>query len=262
MGKIIAIANQKGGVGKTTTANALGIGLTTKGKKVLLIDNDPQGNLTQSLGFQFPKEIEKTISTIFWSVMNDNYEGLDDCIIHCENGTDLIPANTTLTDIVLTLTNASSREHIMEKYLDTGVADRYDYIIIDCSPDLGLLTLNALVAADSVIIPAQATYFAAKGLESLFDTIIRIKKDKYLNPRLKIEGILITMFDSRTNFAKDIVSILEETYPEAKMFESKIPVSIKAQEALPVAESIYEYDPNGKVAVAYGDFVEEVLKLE
>ena len=257
--KTIAIANQKGGVGKTTTTANLGIGLTREGKKVLLIDFDAQGSLTESLGY-VPDELETTIADLMEKTMNERkimpYEG----ILHHKEGVDLMPANLELSGMEVTLVNTMSRELILKDYL-RNVKKDYDYILIDCTPSLGMLTINALSAADGVIIPVQAQYLPLKGLEQLMRTIGKVKRQ--LNPHLAIDGILITMTDNRTNLSKDVSSLLRENYGEqVKIFKSEIPSSVKASETSIEGKSIYAYKPKSKVAESYRELTKEVLEDE
>lgn len=258
--KVIAITNQKGGVGKTTTCVNLGIGLAIEGKKVLLIDTDPQGSLSISLGHPQPDKIPVTLSTIMTKVLTDKpIEQKEGILTHIE-GIDLLPANIELSGMEVSLVNAMSRENILKQYIDT-VRKQYDYVLLDCMPSLGMLTVNALAAADSVIIPVQAQYLPVKGLEQLLQTIHKVHKQ--INPKLKIDGVLLTMVDNRTNFAKDIGSLLRDTYGSSiRIFSAEIPHSVRAAETSAEGKSIFAHDPKGKVSEGYKELTKEVLKIE
>lgn len=258
--KVIAIANQKGGVGKTTTCANLGIGLALEGKKVLLADCDPQGSLSISLGHSQPDAISTTLATVMGKVITDTHIDMKEGILRHEENVDLLPANIELSGMEVSLVNAMSRETVLKQYLDT-VKKQYDFILLDCMPSLGMLTLNALAAADSVIIPVQAQYLPAKGLEQLLQTIGKVRKQ--INTKLKIDGILLTMVDNRTNFAKDISLLLRETYGGSiKVFDTDIPHSVRAAEISVEGKSIFAHDPKGKVAEGYKNLTKEVLKIE
>lgn len=236
MCKIIAIANQKGGVGKTTTTSNLGIGLAKQGKRVLLIDADAQGSLTASLGFTEPDKLEETLATVMANIINDVEMEDDYGILRHEEGIDLMPGNIELSGLEVSLVNVMSRELVMRSYIEQ-VKERYDYILIDCMPSLGMITINAFASADSILIPVQAAYLPVKGLEQLIKTIGKVKRQ--INPKLSIEGILLTMVDSRTNYAKDISALLIENYgSKVKIFENSIPISVRAAEIS--AEGGYE----------------------
>lgn len=255
--KTIAIVNQKGGVGKTVTAVNLAIGLANEGKRVIAIDLDAQGSLTVSLGYNEQDQMETTVSTILEKVIEDKPITTNECILHHVEGIDLLPANIELSGLEVTLVNTMSRESVLREYLKV-ISNDYDVAVIDCSPSLGMLTINALTCADEVIIPVQAQYLSIKGMEQLFRTIGRVRKQ--LNPKLQIGGILITMVDMRTNYTKDIINLLHDTYgSKIKIYDSIIPLSVRAAEMSAEGKSIYLHDPSGKVAIAYEGFVKEVV---
>lgn len=256
MSKVVAIANQKGGVGKTTTTANLGIGLVNEGKKVLLIDCDAQASLTESLGFQNPDDLKTTLSTLMQKALEEQPIERGEGILHHAEGVDLVPANIELSGMETALVNIMSRERALKSYIDK-VKDNYDYVLIDCTPSLGMLTINALAAADEVMIPVQAHYLPAKGLEQLLTTVNKVKRQ--INPGLKIGGILLTMVDRRTNYAKDISRVIRMNYGKhLTIYKTEIPLSIKAAETSAVGKSIYAYDKNGKAAQAYRDLTKEV----
>lgn len=254
---IMAVVNQKGGTGKTTTCENLGIGLAMEGKKVLLVDTDAQASLTISLGYPRPDEITPTLSDMMEKIMREEPVQPGEGILHHAEGVDLMPANIALSGLEVSLVNTMSRETIMKQYLDT-VKCEYDYILLDCMPSLGMLTVNALAAADNVLIPVQAQYLSAKGLEQLLQTISKVRRQ--INPKLKIEGVLLTMVDGRTNYAKDISSLIRETYgSRLKVYKTDIPRSVRAEEISAEGKSIFKHDPKGKVADAYRVLAKEVL---
>lgn len=258
--KVIALTNQKGGVAKTTSTVNLGVGLANQGYNVLLIDADPQGSLTISLGVKNPDELDASLATVMDAVIDDLLITENLGIIHHEEGVDLIPANIELSGMETGLFNIMSREYVLKNYIDK-VRHNYDFVIIDCMPSLGMMTINALVAADSVIIPSQPSFLSTKGLNLLLHSISKVKRS--INPKLSIDGILLTMVDSRTNNAKDIISSLRSGVGQnIKVFDTEIPHSVRAAECSLTGKSILSHDKGGKVAEAYENLVKEVEGLE
>ena len=256
MCRIIAIANQKGGVGKTTTCVNLGIGLARAGKKVLLVEADAQGSMAVSLGIQEPDELDVTLVNIMEKVINDEDVEPGEGIIRHEEGIDFIPANIELAGLETSLVNVMSREQVLRLYLE-GVKADYDYILIDCMPSLGMITINALVAADSVLIPVQCEYYALEGLSELISTLKTIRK-KY-NPYLDIEGVVFTMFSLRYNLTVQVVEQVQK-YFGSKVYKTTIPRSIRISEAPSYGQPINFYEPKGKGSEAYMDLAIEFVK--
>ena len=259
--KTIAIVNQKGGVGKTTSTVNLGVGLAQAGNRVLLVDDDPQHSLTISLGIRNADEdLDTTLATAMQAEIRDESVPWEEGIIHSDEGVDLLPANIELSGMEIRLINAMSRESVLRTYIN-AVKPHYDYILIDCMPSLGMMPINSLAAADSVIIPSQPSYLSAKGLDLLMQSIAKVKRQ--INPKLKIDGILFTMVDSRTNEAKEIIASLRAHYgKKIRVFGTEIPFSVRAAETSGRGKSIFAHDKNGKVAAAYRSLTKEVLEFE
>ena len=280
--KVIALTNQKGGVGKTTTAVNLGVSLVQQGKKVLLIDADAQANLTMALGYNSvypypailpstganlttalgynrPDDIPITLSTVMQNIIDDKTLDVSQGIIHHSEGVDLLPPNIEMSGFEVRLINAMSRERVLKTYVNE-VKKNYDYVLIDCMPSLGMITINALAAADSVIIPTQPHYLSAKGLELLLRSVSMVKRQ--INPKLRIDGILMTMVMPRTNISKEITATVKSAYGQKiKVFDTEIPHSIRAVEATAEGKSIFAYDKSGEVAAAYEQLGKEVAEI-
>ena len=255
--KVLALCSQKGGVGKTTSCVNLAVGLAKAGKKVLVIDNDPQGSMTASLGYHNPDELPITLATILTKIVEDEPFENTRGILHHQEGIDLIPANIELAGMEVSLVNCMNREKMLKQVLEGAKRD-YDFILLDCTPSLGMLTVNALAAADTTLIPVQAQYLSAKGLEQLLQTVQKVRRQ--INPKLKIEGILLTMTDSRTNYGQQIDNLIRGAYgSKIKVFDQTIPRSVRAAEISAVGKSIFQHDPKGKVAEAYQSLTKEVL---
>ena len=251
MGKVISVANQKGGVGKTTTTVNLSTLLAKKGKKVLLIDTDPQGNATSGLGIT--KELDFSVYDILVGDTTFN-EVVQDTAI---NNLRICPSNISLAGAEVELVSMMSREQRLKVKLDE-VKDQYDYVLIDCPPSLGLVTLNAFTASDSVLIPVQCEYFALEGLGQLLNTVNLVKK--HLNKSLEIEGALLTMYDARTNLSNQVVKEVKK-YFENKVYKTVIPRNVRLSEAPSYGMPISLYDARSKGAKAYDKLTKEFLKI-
>ena len=257
--KVIALTNQKGGVGKTTTAVNLGVCLSKQGKKVLLVDADAQANLTMSLGYPRPDDLPISLATIMQDIIDDKPFDVQKGILHHSEGVDLLPSNIELSGLEVRLINAISRERVLTTCINE-VKKNYDYVLVDCMPSLGMLTINALAAADSVVIPTQPHYLSAKGLELLLRSVSKVRRQ--INPHLRIEGILMTMVMPRTNISKEVTALVRSAYGQnIKVFDAQIPHSIRAVEATAEGKSIFAYDKGGKVAAAYEQFGKEVADI-
>ena len=251
MGKVIAIANQKGGVGKTTTAINLSAALAEHGKKVLVIDADPQGNTTSGYGI----EKNEQENTIYELLLGDS--SVEQCIIKEEKtGVYILPANVNLAAVEVELIDTPKKEFILKNEID-WVKDKYDFIIIDCPPSLSLLTINALTTADSVLVPIQCEYYALEGLSQLIHTVNLVKSR--LNPELDIEGVVFTMYDSRTNLSEDVVENVKSVLNQ-HIFKTIIPRNIRLAEAPSRGLPVSLYDPRSSGEEAYSALAKEVIK--
>ena len=255
--KTIAIANQKGGVGKTTTAFSLGIALSSNNKKVLVVDADPQANLTTYMGFYDEDNIPANLSTLIEDFIDNKEVETEQAILHHKEGIDLIPSNLNLAMTETNLSSARDREYAIKNILEK-VESRYDYIIIDCMPSLSMLVTNALATADEVIIPVQSQYLSAIGMGNLINIVSKVKKHQ--NQNLKVGGILLTLVDNRTKLPSTIKKEIQEQYGNIiKLYDTQIPYAIKTAESTSKGKSIFAYDKNSKVALAYTNFAKEVL---
>ena len=256
--KVIAVANQKGGVGKSTTVYNLGAGLAMQGKKVLLLDVDPQGDLTKMLGLRKPNDLPLTLG----NAMNDIVAGVSGGdhpeICHHHEGFDFVPGNRTLSAVEVGLVNIMSRETVLRQYVDS-LKGNYDYVLLDCRPSLGMLVINALSAADYVLIPVQADYLAAEDMTELIGTVQSIKRQ--INPRLKVGGVFLTMAND-TNFRKDVIAAVRENCGrKMPVFQTVIPQTVRLAEISTADKSIFKHDPRGKAAEAYRNLVQEVSDI-
>lgn len=258
--KIIAVINQKGGTGKTTTTENLGVGLANEGKKVLLIDLDSQGSLTIALGNFKPNELYPTTADIMKKIIQESAIESKEGIIHHQEGVDLLPANKELSGMEISLVSIKNRERVLKRYVDQ-VKKEYDFILIDCLASLGMLTINALTAADSVIIPIEAHALSVKGLEQELFTISQVKQK--MNHKLKIEGVLFSRVDRRTSLAKRMTNLIKDTYgANIRVFETDIPNSIRVAETPEKGISIYKHAPKVSATEAFKALTKEVLEID
>lgn len=255
--KVIAVTNQKGGVGKTTTTENVAIGLARNGCNVLIVDFDPQGDLTSCLGWKNNDSLEHSVSSMLDDYINDNDINYESLILHHEEHVDLIPANIELADFEMRLVSVINREQTLSNCIEP-LRNQYDYIFIDCPPSLGMLTVNALSAADEVLIPVQTQYLPAKGMTKLLQTVGKVQRK--INSNLKITGIVMTLADLNTNLTKSTIETIRESFGKnIRVFETIIPKATKASEASISGKSIYAYAKDSKVALAYENLTKELI---
>lgn len=252
MGKIIAFANQKGGVGKTTSAVSVAACLGARGKKVLLVDIDPQGNATSGFGIN-----KRSVSYSTYDLLVSDEVTTQQVVMKTEfNNVDILPSNMQLAGAEIELVDLENRTSRLKQAL-LAVKGAYDYIIIDCPPSLGLITLNALTACQSILIPIQCEYYALEGLSQLMATVRQVKR--LYNPEIEIEGVLLTMYDGRLNLTLQVVDEVKKYFPK-KVFKTVIPRNVKLSEAPSYGQPIYYYDRYSKGSICYGELVKEILK--
>ncbi len=259
MSKVISIINQKGGVGKTTTTASLGYGLVQRGYKVLLIDLDPQADLSLHLGVPSPDELENTVSDLILDVIKGELIDYSKYVLELDNNLYIIPSNIELASLETAMNDFFNKRYIVNSFLE-DIKDIFDYVIIDCPPSLGIYTTNALAASDSVIIPTQAQAFSRRGITHLLDTIKNIRR---YNKNLHVEGILITQMQSDTMAAKAVRERIKSNYGDrVKIFDTTIPRSVVAEKAAFMGVAIQSFSKDNSVSVAYEKFIDEVIKNE
>lgn len=256
--KVISVANQKGGVGKSTSVYCIGAGLAMEGKKVLLLDVDPQGDLTKMLGLRKPHDLPQTLGNVMSDVISGIPPNGHPEIRHHHEGFDFVPGNRTLSAVETGLVNVMSRETVLRQYVDSVKQD-YDYVLLDCRPSLGMLVINALSASDYVLVPVQADYLAAEDMTELLGTVQSIKRQ--INPKLKIGGVFLTMANE-TNFRRDTVAAVKENFGKhLPVLHTVIPATVRLAEISTADKSIFLHEPRGRAAEAYRGLVKEVLEI-
>ena len=256
--KVIAVANQKGGVGKSTSVYCIGAGLAMDGKRVLLVDVDPQGDLTKMLGQRKPHELTHTLAEQMNAVVQHSAEPEHPEILHHHEGFDFVPANRSLSAVEVSLVNIPNRETVLRRYIDS-VKEPYDYVLLDCNPSLGMLVLNALSASDYVLVPVQAEYLAAEDMAELVGTVQQVKKA--INPKLKIGGVFLTM-TNETKFRKEVTAAVKENFGKhLPVMQTVIPATVRLAEISTANKSIFYHEPKGKAAKAYRNLTEEVMEI-